>query len=190
MALKKLRNKQIVFVEAYLRTWNATQAAKDAGYSKKTAYSIGQNNLKKPDIAAAVQKRLAEMKMSADEVLLLLSDQARVSIKPFVKITDEGFIYFDFSQPGAMEKMHLIKKIRSKRSRRIEGRGDDTKAWEDEIVEVELVDSQNALDKLGRHHKLFTDDTPPIDLHFTIEGLKEALHKAYGEDKDGSNADS
>jgi phage terminase small subunit len=157
-----------MFVEAYLQSFNATQAAKAAGYSEKTAYSIGQRLLKNVEVGALIQERLDAMTIDTDKILINLTDQARVSIKPFVKITDEGFVYFDFNQPGALEKMHLIKKIKSKRSRRIEGRGDNAEVWEDEVVEVELVDSQKALELLGRHHKLFTDDTPPVDVHFTI----------------------
>jgi phage terminase small subunit len=163
-----LRIKQRMFVEAYLQSFNATQAAKAAGYSEKTAYSIGQRLLKNVEVGALIQERLDAMTIDTDKILINLTDQARVSIKPFVKITDEGFVYFDFNQPGALEKMHLIKKIKSKRSRRIEGRGDNAEVWEDEVVEVELVDSQKALELLGRHHKLFTDDTPPVDVHFTI----------------------
>lgn len=43
----KLTPKQKRFVEEYLVDCNATQAAIRAGYSPKTAYSIGQENLKK-----------------------------------------------------------------------------------------------------------------------------------------------
>ncbi len=46
--------KQERFVAEYLVDLNATQAAIRAGYSEKTAYSIGQENLKKPEVAEAV----------------------------------------------------------------------------------------------------------------------------------------
>jgi len=42
MSEKSLSDKQTAFVEAYLQTWNATKAAKTAGYSEKTAYSQGK----------------------------------------------------------------------------------------------------------------------------------------------------
>jgi hypothetical protein len=173
-----MNRKQTAFVESYLRSWNATQAAKDAGYSAHTARAIGSKLLTKVDVQTQIQKRLAEMKMGADEVLMLLSDHARASLKPFTKITDEGFAYFDFNKPGALEKFHLIKKLKSKRSRRIGGRGDNAETWEDETVEVELVDSQTALDKLGRHHKLF-DDKAVVNLQVNFEGLEAILDKAY-----------
>lgn len=42
--------KQKKFCEEYVISGNATEAAKRAGYSEKTAYSIGTENLKKPEI--------------------------------------------------------------------------------------------------------------------------------------------
>ena len=53
--------KQTRFVEEYLIDLNATQSAIRAGYSKKTSYSIGQENLKKPEIKEAIEKAQAEL---------------------------------------------------------------------------------------------------------------------------------
>ena len=50
-----LTAKQRAFVEFY--TGNATEAAIKAGYSKDTERSIGQENLTKPDIIAAIKER-------------------------------------------------------------------------------------------------------------------------------------
>ncbi|MBP5144120.1 terminase small subunit, partial [Pseudomonas chlororaphis] len=43
-----LTQKQRLFVDEYLIDLNATQAAIRAGYSKRTAGQIGDENLKKP----------------------------------------------------------------------------------------------------------------------------------------------
>ncbi|MEC0171667.1 terminase small subunit [Paenibacillus graminis] len=51
-----LTPKQRIFILEYLRTFNATQAAIAAGYSKKTAYAIGWENLRKPEIQAAIKQ--------------------------------------------------------------------------------------------------------------------------------------
>lgn len=51
-----LTDKQKAFVAEYLVDLNATQAAVRAGYSAKTAYSTGQENLKKPEIQDAIQQ--------------------------------------------------------------------------------------------------------------------------------------
>ena len=54
----KLRPKQKMFVEEYLVDLNATQAAIRAGYSAKTASSIGEQNLRKLDIQTAIQEAM------------------------------------------------------------------------------------------------------------------------------------
>lgn len=56
----KLTAKQQIFIMEYLNDYNATQAAIRAGYSAKTAYSIGQENLKKPEIRQAIDTAMKE----------------------------------------------------------------------------------------------------------------------------------
>ena len=53
-----LTPKQRIFIEAY--QGNGTQAALSAGYSSKTAYSIGHELLRKPEIQEAIQSRTGE----------------------------------------------------------------------------------------------------------------------------------
>ena len=58
MAEAKLTAKQLRFVESY--DGNATAAAIAAGYSKKTACFIGNENLRKPNIIKAIKAREAK----------------------------------------------------------------------------------------------------------------------------------
>lgn len=51
-----LTGKQRLFCDYYIKTFNATQSAIKAGYSKNTAYAIGHENLKKPQIKAYLTK--------------------------------------------------------------------------------------------------------------------------------------
>jgi phage terminase small subunit len=70
---KTLTPKQQRFVDEYLIDGNGTQAAIRAGYSEKTAYSIANENLNKPEIAAAIQlamdQRAERTQIDADFVL-------------------------------------------------------------------------------------------------------------------------
>ena len=52
--------RQRKFAQLYASDPNATQAAIKAGYSEKTSYSIGQENLKKPEIVEYIQELQAE----------------------------------------------------------------------------------------------------------------------------------
>lgn len=157
---QKLTPKHKLFIDEYFRcNMNATKAYRVV-YPKvnyDTARANSSELLAKPNIQEHINKRLSEMAMSADEVLMRLSAMARADMLPFIEFASDGFIYFDFSHPDAKEYMFLIKKIKTKRTRRLEGRGDDAETWEDEWVEVELHDSQAALEKIGKYHKLFAD---------------------------------
>lgn len=51
--------KQQRFVDEYCISRNAASAARRAGYSERSAFSIGHENLNKPEIAAAIQAREA-----------------------------------------------------------------------------------------------------------------------------------
>ena len=73
--------KQKRFADEYIISGNASQAAIAAGYSKKTARSIGQENLTKPDIKKYIDERLDELESSKiakqDEVLRYLTSIMR-----------------------------------------------------------------------------------------------------------------
>lgn len=68
---KALNHKQLLFVEAYLAEPNGVKAAKAAGY--KGSYSVlgktAHQLLKRPDVKAALQERVEQAIITADEVL-------------------------------------------------------------------------------------------------------------------------
>lgn len=80
-----LTPKQRAFCDYYLESGNLSDAARKAGYSKKTAHVIGTENLRKPVIAAYI-KHYADAKddnriAKADEVLEFLTKAMRGEIK-------------------------------------------------------------------------------------------------------------
>ena len=136
--MAKFTSKQRLFIEAYLECWNATEAARRAGYkgNDNTLGSVGWENMQKPAIKAAISKRLSEKAMSADEVLMRLGDMARGDIAEFVK--DYGAINWE----AVKEKGCLVKKVSHSKGRH---------------SSIELYDAQAALEKIGRAHGLFVD---------------------------------
>lgn len=79
--MTKMTLKQQRFADEYIITGNATQAAIKAGYSKKTAKVIGNENLTKPYIKKYIDERLAQLESekiaSQQEVLSYLSSVMR-----------------------------------------------------------------------------------------------------------------
>ena len=89
----KLTEKQRRFVDYYVEMGNKTEAAKKAGYSEKTAASIGDENLRKPAIKAAIDTRLKELEdkriAKADEVLQFLTSTLRGDVKEERVVVEE-----------------------------------------------------------------------------------------------------
>jgi phage terminase small subunit len=183
----KLTNKQRVFIDEYLCSFNATQSAIKAGYSKKTAYSIGAENLTKPEIKAVIDLRLSESHMSASEVLDRISAIARGDIADLMDITTSGF-KASLTQKDAdgnitvNPKTKLIKKIKQKVTTYL-GHGDDAEDREVIETEMELYSAQEALALMGKYHKLFVDRTElsgPNGGPIPVEAFKAAVEKVYG----------
>lgn len=171
-ALPDLTPKQALFVAEYLQRMNATEAAIAAGYSKRSAGSIGSENLKKPDILAHVRARLDAAAADADEVLRKLTDHARGSMADYMRIDKSGLPVLDFRRAKRLDKLHVIKSFKHTRKTKIVYEADrrtaeivetesglrrgvgDVEVVED-TYEVELYDAQAALNLLGKHHRLF-----------------------------------
>ena len=156
-----LTRKQRVFIEEYLQVWNAAEAARRAGYSEKTARTIGSQNLAKIDIAQEIEARITEMTMSANEVLIRMAAHARADIGEFMD--DFGNVNVALMKRG--RKTGLIRSFRQMNRSGVSRNGDD---WEEHTIDVYLHDAQNALVQLGKAHKLFVDK-----LDIRVENVSE-----------------
>lgn len=92
----KLTEKQKIFCDEYIKLGNATQAAINAGYSKRTARSQGQRLLTNVDIKKYIDERMEQLAseriMSAQEILERLSLIAKADIKETVVVANaEGY---------------------------------------------------------------------------------------------------
>lgn len=141
-----LSDKREAFVNAYfLCGFNATAAAKKAGYSEKTAYSQGHRLLKDDEIASRIRARMDEEAMSANEVLHRIAAIARGDFGELIDSLGNP----DIAKAKEEGRTFLIKKIRTR----------TITTEESDITENELepYDSLRALELLAKHHKLLTD---------------------------------
>lgn len=78
-----LNEKQLHFIEEYCISHSAADAARKAGYSTKTARSIGHELLTKPDVQTAIQARQAttalELGVTKQQVLTDLLEAIQVA---------------------------------------------------------------------------------------------------------------
>lgn len=140
-----MTKKQKRFIEEYLIDLNATQAAVRAGYSSDTAYSIGQENLKKPEIKMRIDKAMAARSrrtgVNADRVIMELAKIAFVNasnvIDPKTATIKEG---------AAEEDTAAIQSVKVKTF------GEDGLERE-----IKMADKLKALELLGKHLGMFKD---------------------------------
>jgi len=137
-----MNNRQRVFVEEYLKCWNASEAARRAGYSEKGLRQTAHKLLTRADISAEITQHLKELQIGADEVLVRLTEQARGSMADFIN-PKTGTI--DLVKAEKAGKLQLIKSFRRSTGKT-------------RMVSVELYDAQAALVQLGKHLKLFSEE--------------------------------
>lgn len=114
-----MTDRQKKFADKYIETMNATQSAKHAGYSERSAYSQGQRLLKNVEILNYIDQALKPGRdariMSRDEALALMSDLARGDTKETITMfTGEGVQEtVEIPTPVAVRKQaleHLLKR--------------------------------------------------------------------------------
>lgn len=85
MADEKLTPKQRRFCEEYLKSGNATEAAKKAGYKETSCRVIAAENLSKPAISAYIKRRLDEQEAAlvadSNEILKFYTAVMRGEVK-------------------------------------------------------------------------------------------------------------
>jgi len=140
---RKLTEKQKRFIDYYIELGNATEAAKRAGYSERSAKQIGNENLTKLDFF--IKERLKELEdkriAKADEVLKHLTAAMRGEIDEEVVVVENTGDY--------ESKARIVKKQISARER---------------IKAAEL---------LGKRYTLFTDKldvSEPISITIKRKG--------------------
>jgi phage terminase small subunit len=153
-----LTPKQERFIAEYLIDLNATQAAIRAGYSEKTARSIGAENLAKPDIQAALQEamraRAERTDVTADMVVRELAKIGFANMSDYMRATPGGDPYLDFS---ALTRDQAAALVEVTVDDFVDGRGDD--ARDVRRVKFKLADKRAALVDLGKHLGLFVERT-------------------------------
>jgi phage terminase small subunit len=106
VSIVKLTLKQKAFADYYIELGNATEAARRAGYSKKTAGVIGDENLKKPYIQNYIGERLKEIESER------IADAAEV-LKYLTKVlrgeTESEIVIVEGTGEGCSQARHVIK---------------------------------------------------------------------------------
>ena len=153
-----LNDRQMRFVQEYLIDLNATQAAIRAGYSAKTAYSLGQRVLKNDEVQRAIQKaqekRSQRTRVTQDMVLQELAKIAFANGTEFSRVVTEQKEDEDGNIVPVQVVKHTDTKDLSDASRAAVAH---IKQGKSGTIEVIAHDKLKALELLGRHLGMFND---------------------------------
>lgn len=174
MAARDLTPKQQVFVEEYLVDMNATQAALRAGYSKKTAYRTGADNLRKPQIADAIAKAQAERsertQVTQDMVIAELAKIGFSDLREVVTGSGSLVSVQDWGDniAGAISSVEVVQRPSGEFD-------DDGNVIYENIHKLKVWDKVSALEKIGKHLGMFVDRSEVTSFVVNLEGDDASL---------------
>lgn len=155
---KPLTPRETLFVAEYLKSLNATDAAKLAGFSAKTAHSQGPRLLNKPNVKAAIAAgagaKLEKLKLEGDDVLRELKALGFSNVRKL------------FNEKGQLMDPRLLDDETSAAIASIEvemtpgdGELDDgaPKPPTPTLVKVKFWDKPKSLELLGKYFNLWAD---------------------------------
>lgn len=148
-------DREAIFVREYIKDFNGARAAREAGWSARSARTTAATLLAKQDIQDAVAEqvliRAAAVEFEAQDVVRELIILAASDITNFkvaegrIEVVDEPWL------PPGIEKEWLTRAVRS------------FKVKTDGTVEIHLWDKPKALNLLGLHLGMLLNEPPPPD---------------------------
>ena len=167
MRERPLTPRQERFIRAYLQLGNATQAAIQAGYSKKAAAEAGHHLLRNAKISARVAapiKRLAaRAELSAARVLEEMRRLAFTDFRTFYGPDGQIKPMSEWTEEMGSQAAVLETIVKSAKD------GGVT----DVVLKFKVHDKKAPLEMLGKHFKLVADAVQVMD----VEKLNERLER-------------
>jgi phage terminase small subunit len=166
-SLKGLTEKQKIFCREYIYDWNATRAAKVAGYSDDTAYSIGSENLKKPEIQAYVKEIQEDLEKTAGiSRLRIVQEHLKIINTSIAHLHNTWLTRKEFDAITDDQKS-AIQEISTKTTTEKDALGEPV---DHEYIKIKLYDRQRSMDALT---KLFGwDAAEKLEISGSVKSYK------------------
>ena len=156
-----LTDKQRAFVDEYLKDFNATRAAKAAGYSAKTAMEQGYQLLQNPSVQNFIQERYQQRRnrheITVDRVIDELALIAYADMKDYATIEPGGSVTLKPFEEMPEGASRAISKIKEKRKELAEAEGEGKSVIIENQLEFGHWDKVKALELIGKHLGIFQD---------------------------------
>jgi len=166
MPMNKLTPKQRKFCLEYLKDFNATRAAVESGYSKRSAKEIGSNNLTKHNIQAHLSKKINKAEQMAEiDIALILKHLYNMAFFDARTLYGEDGDLLPMSE-WPPEAGKLVQDI-DVQTRQVDK---DTTIT---IKKIKIPSRERNTENLGRYLAMFTDKIKDVSdpkemLHFYV----------------------
>lgn len=149
---KELTGKQKRFCEEYIFDFNATRAAKAAGYSEDTARSIGSENLSKPDIQAYIKQLEADLsKTSGISRLMVLREHEKLAFSSIAHLRDTWITLKEFETLTPEQKACIAEiQTQTRTEMKYKAESEEMEPVQVDFVKIKLYDKQKALDSISK----------------------------------------
>lgn len=156
-----LTDKQKRFYQEYIIDFNQTEAAKRAGYSKKTAYSQGNRLLKNVE----GQKYLSYLKHNTAKKLeitheMLTEEWAKMAFSSFAHLHNTWIERKEFEElkKDNPDILDCIQEIQTKTETKFVKDKNKTEPILIDYIKLKLYDKQRALENLGKNVGYYLED--------------------------------
>jgi phage terminase small subunit len=146
----ELTGKQKKFCEEYIFDFNASRAARAAGYSEDTAGSIGSENLQKPEIQDFIKELQSDMEKTAGiSRLMIVKEYQKIAFSNIADlhtgwITRAEFENLTQEQKAAISEIQTQTRTESK----YDSKSESMQPIEVDFVKIKLHSKTQALDSL------------------------------------------
>ena len=162
--------RQEKFVHLYILHANATQAAIEAGYSEKTAYSNGQRLLKNVEVKNAIEEEQANWRerigITTERVL---TEQAKLAFSDMRQLASWNEFGMQWRGSGEITDAAAacIKDLAMTRETRRDKNGDEIETVN---LSLKLHDKKGALQDIAKHLGLFGKESGDVNVNVNLNG--------------------
>jgi phage terminase small subunit len=168
---KPLTEKQKIFCREYIYDWNATRAAKTAGYSEDTAGAIGWENLKKPEIQAYITEIQKDLeKVAGISRLRIIQEHINIINTSIAHLHNTWIERKEFDKLTAEQKSAIAELSYQTRTEKDFSTNPDGDVVQIDYVKIKLYDRQKSMDSLTK--MLGYNEAEKLELSGSVKSYK------------------
>jgi phage terminase small subunit len=169
--IEELTEKQKAFCREYIFDWNATRAAKAAGYSENTASEMGYENLNKPQIKAYIEEIQKDLeKLSGISRLKVLQEHQKLAFSSIAHLHNSWITRKEFEQLTEDQKASIEEISTQTRFEKDYSTDPEGATVQIDYVKIKLYSKQKSLDSINK--MLGYDVAKKIELSAPIRSFK------------------